>query len=80
MTQATATRRNQTRTLRIGTSVNHRRDDELTGGEIQAPDAFYLNLALRGVALNQQKLIHWPAIDLCTWERIEDLTPVEETP
>lgn len=77
MTQATATRRTPTRTLKIGTSVDHRRDDELTGGQIKAPDAFYLGITLRGVAISQQKLVHWPAIDLCTWERIEDLTPTE---
>lgn len=79
MTQASPTRRKPTRTLKIGSKVDHRRDDELTCGQVKAPDAFYLGIALRGVALSAQKLVHWAAIDLCTWERVEDLTPAVDT-
>lgn len=75
MTQTAPTR---PRALKYGTRVRHRRDPELAG-VIRQPDAFYLALCLRGVAMSGQKLIHWPEADVCTWERNADLIP-EETP
>lgn len=63
--------------LKPGVTVRHR-SEPTWAGEIRQPDAFYLTLRLRGVAPRDQKLVHWPDADICTWEHVENLTA--ETP
>lgn len=69
-----ATRQTQ---LKPGVIVRHRQD-AAWAGEVRKSDDFYDTLKLRGVADRAQVLVHWPDAQLCTWERVTDLT-TEET-